>query len=51
VGGAEVSERNANYLIADDTATAADVLRLIDLIRSRVNERTGVELEPQLDVW
>ncbi len=51
VGGAEVSERNANYVIADDTATSADVLRLIDLIRSRVNERTGVELEPQLDVW
>jgi UDP-N-acetylmuramate dehydrogenase len=51
VGGAEVSERNANYVIADDTATAADVLRLVDLIRSRVNERTGVELEPQLDVW
>ena len=51
VGGVEVSERNANFFIADDTATAADVLRLMDLVRGRVDERTGVELEPQLDVW
>jgi UDP-N-acetylmuramate dehydrogenase len=51
IGGAEVCERNPNYILANDGATSADVLRLADLIRSQVNERVGVELEPQLDVW
>jgi UDP-N-acetylmuramate dehydrogenase len=31
--------------------TARDVLRLIDLMRSRVRERTGVELEQEIVVW
>jgi UDP-N-acetylmuramate dehydrogenase len=51
VGEAEVSERNANYVVARPGTTARDVLRLIDLMRSRVGERTGVELEQELVVW
>jgi UDP-N-acetylmuramate dehydrogenase len=51
VGGAEVSERNANYIVANSGTTARDVLRLIDLMRSRVRERTGVELEQEIVVW
>jgi len=51
VGGAEVSERNANYIVANTGTTARDVLRLIDLMRSRVRERTGAELEQEIVVW
>jgi UDP-N-acetylmuramate dehydrogenase len=51
VGGAEVSERHANYVIAHPGASARDVLRLIDLIRSRVQERFHVELEPEISIW
>jgi UDP-N-acetylmuramate dehydrogenase len=51
VGAAEVCERNPNFIIANEGATSADVLRLVDLIRSQVNDRLGVELELQLDVW
>lgn len=51
VGGVEVSNRHANFLIADDGATAQDALRLIDMIRSRVAERLGVELETELEIW
>ncbi|MCI0461818.1 MAG: FAD-binding protein [Gemmataceae bacterium] len=51
VGGAEVSERHASYLIAHPGATARDLLRLIDLARSRVQERFQVELELELSVW
>lgn len=50
-GGAEVSQQNPNFVIANPAATAADVLRLIDLVRSRVAERLGIELETALDVW
>jgi UDP-N-acetylmuramate dehydrogenase len=51
VGGAEVSERNANYIIAHPGAASRDVLRLIDLIRSRVLERFNAELELEVTVW
>ena len=51
VGGAEVSERDANCIVVHAGAAARDVLRLIDLIRSRVRERFNVELELGITVW
>jgi UDP-N-acetylmuramate dehydrogenase len=51
VGGAEVSERHANFIIANSSCTARDVLRLIDLVKSRVAERFGVELEMEIRIW
>lgn len=51
VGGAEVSDRHANFIVADEKATSQDVLRLIDHIRTRVQERVGVALETEIQVW
>lgn len=51
VGGAELSDRHANYAIAHPGATARDVLRLIEMVRSRVNERLGTMLQLDLVVW
>lgn len=51
VGDVEVSQRHANFIIAGEEATSQDVLRLIDMIRSRVAERLGVELETELEIW
>lgn len=51
VGGAEVSDRHANYIVTDEKATAQDVLRLIEQVRSRVAERLGVELKNEIQVW
>jgi UDP-N-acetylmuramate dehydrogenase len=51
VGGAEVSDRDANSVVVQAGATARDVLRLIDLLRSRVRERFHVELELEIAVW
>ncbi|HEY4312481.1 MAG TPA: UDP-N-acetylmuramate dehydrogenase [Pirellulales bacterium] len=51
VGGAEVSDLHANFVVADASATSHDVLRLIDLVRSRVAERLGVELETEIEIW
>jgi UDP-N-acetylmuramate dehydrogenase len=50
-GGAELSERNANYVVAHPGTTAADILQLSELLRTRVKERTGVSLERELHVW
>jgi UDP-N-acetylmuramate dehydrogenase len=51
IGGAVVSDRHANFIVAEPEATSNDVLRLIDLIRSQVHDRTGVELELELEIW
>jgi UDP-N-acetylmuramate dehydrogenase len=51
VGGAEISDRDANYIIVHPGASSRDVLRLIDLVRSRVQERFNVVLEQEITVW
>ncbi len=51
IGGAEVSDRHANFIVTDSDANSADVLRLIELVRSRVAERLGVELETEIEIW
>jgi UDP-N-acetylmuramate dehydrogenase len=51
VGQAEVSDRDANYIIVHPGATSRDVLRLVDLVRSKVHERFNVLLEQELTVW
>ena len=48
VGGAQVSEKHAGFLINRDGATCADVLGLIALVRETVLERTGVTLEAEV---
>lgn len=51
IGGAVVSDRHANFIIAEPEATSHDVLRLIDLVRAQVRERMGIELELELEIW
>jgi UDP-N-acetylmuramate dehydrogenase len=51
LGGAEVSDRHANFIIAHPGAKASDVLQLIDRIRQRVWQQFGYELELQIQVW
>ncbi|HEV8572997.1 MAG TPA: UDP-N-acetylmuramate dehydrogenase [Actinomycetota bacterium] len=48
VGGAVVSEKHANFIVAREGATARDVHLLIALVRDRVHERFGVRLEPEV---
>jgi len=51
VGGAVVSERHANFIVTEPGASSQDVLKLIDLVKSRVAERLGVELDTEIEVW
>ena len=44
VGTAEVSEKHANFIQADPDGSADDVYRLIEHIKRRVYEETGIEL-------
>ena len=51
VGGVEVSERHANFIVADPGSKSSDVLDLIDLIRAKVHQQFGYDLELQIQVW
>src|SRR6185437_12983528 len=51
IGSAELSERNANYVVAQAGSTAADIVHLMDHVRDRVKERTGVTMERELHIW
>lgn len=48
VGGAQVSEKHAGFIINRGGATAEDVRRLIDTIRSEITRRFGVDIEPEI---
>jgi UDP-N-acetylmuramate dehydrogenase len=48
IGGAQVSPRHANFIINTSSATAADVVALMNLMRRRVYEVTGHELVPEI---
>ncbi len=49
-GGARFSPKHANFVENFDDASTADVLELMATGRRRVYERTGVELEPEVQV-
>jgi UDP-N-acetylmuramate dehydrogenase len=51
VGGALVSEKHANFIIAQEGCKSRDVLRLIDAIKQRVKEQFDIELELELEIW
>jgi len=44
VGGAVISDRQANFIVNDGQATAADIRRLAEIARAEVARRFGVEL-------
>ena len=48
VGGAQVSEKHAGFVINRGGATTADILSLIEQVQQRVLAQTGVQLEPEV---
>jgi len=50
LGGACVSEKHANFIISNETATASDVEALIEHVRRRVEDRFEVRLETEVRI-
>ena len=50
IGGAQVSEKHAGFVINSDNATAKDVLDLIAYVQKTVKEKSGVTLEPEVKI-
>ncbi len=48
IGGAQVSRMHANYFVNTGSATASDVRTLIEQVQRTVQDRFGVNLEPEV---
>jgi len=50
IGSAVVSDKHANFIQADPEGSADDVMRVIDEVKARVEERLGVQLTTELQL-
>ncbi|MBI3414533.1 MAG: UDP-N-acetylmuramate--L-alanine ligase [Verrucomicrobia bacterium] len=50
VGGAVVSDIHGNFIVNEGTATARDVLALIDIVKQRAKAARGIELETEVEI-
>ncbi len=50
IGGAQVSEKHANFIVNIGEATATDIEDLINEVRATVLRQTGVELHPEVKI-
>lgn len=50
IGGAQVSEKHANFIVNSGEATAKDIEELINEVRATVMQQTGVELHPEVKI-
>lgn len=49
IGGAQVSERHANFIINTGDATAEDVVMLISLVKQKVRDQKGIQLMEEIE--
>jgi UDP-N-acetylenolpyruvoylglucosamine reductase len=50
IGGAQVSEKHANFIVNIGGATATDIENLIEEVRATVEIKTGVQLHPEVRI-
>lgn len=50
VGGAQVSEKHAGFVVNKKNATAADILKLIEMVQEKVYKCAGVHLQPEVRI-
>ncbi len=51
MGLARVSEHHANFITAEPGANFSDVIDLIEIVKGRVFEEFGIELEREVEIW
>jgi UDP-N-acetylmuramate dehydrogenase len=51
VGGAVVSDKHANFIIAQNGCTSRDVLKLIETVKQKVKEEFDLDLELEIEIW
>lgn len=51
LGGAVISEKHANFIIAQKGCKTRDVIRLIDVVKEKVKKRFDIDLELEVEIW
>ena len=50
IGGAQISEKHAGFIINKDNATTKDILDLIEYTKKKVFEKFGVQIEEEIEI-
>jgi UDP-N-acetylmuramate dehydrogenase len=50
IGGAQVAERHANFILNCGSATANDIFQLIRYVQSQVEQHWALHLEPEVKI-
>lgn len=50
LGGARVSEMHGNFIVNLGSATAKDIIGLIEIVRDSIRTKTGIDLEPEVKI-
>jgi len=50
IGGAQVSQKHANFIVNVGDATAADIESLINEVKATVQQKTGIKLHPEVRI-
>ena len=50
-GGAQVSEKHANFVVNVDNATAQDVVDVIDTVKKQVKEKHDIDMHPEVEFF
>jgi UDP-N-acetylmuramate dehydrogenase len=51
IGGAEVSQKHANFIVAYPGCKADDVMKLIKVIKEKVYDKNEIVLETEVKIW
>ena len=51
VGGAEISTKHANFIVAHPGCVADDVMKLVKIIREKVHDKNQIVLESEVRIW
>jgi UDP-N-acetylmuramate dehydrogenase len=49
IGGAKISEKHANFIVNAGGATAADIIALASLVKMKVRDETGIQLQEEVE--
>lgn len=50
IGGAQISEKHAGFIINKENATAKDVIKLMEYTKEQVYNKFGKEIEPEIEI-
>ena len=50
IGGAQVSEKHAGFIVNTGNATAQDVIDLINYVKETVHKKTGKKIELEIEI-